>query len=106
MSDLDFMLHIVSNLPSCYDTIVDMCQKDLRQDTLTIKSLSQDLITKFKQMNKDEDYTALAASEGGRYIKYINRSEKAGELNHCGKKGHYSDECHDFPKNVKKHQKI
>ena len=62
MSDLDFMLHIVSNLPSCYDTIVDMCQKDLRQDTLTIKSLSQDLMSKFKQMNKDENYTALAAS--------------------------------------------
>ena len=102
MSDLDFMLHILSNLLSRYDIIVDMCQKDLRQETLTIKSLSQDLMSKFKRMNKDEDDTALAASEGGRYRKYINRSEKAGECKNCDKKGHTSDECHSLPKNANK----
>ena len=75
MSDLDFMLHIVSNLPSCYDTIVDMCQKDLRQDTLTIKSLSHDLMSKFNRINKEEDNTSLVSSEGGRYREYINSSE-------------------------------
>ena len=102
ISDLDFMLHFVSNILSCYDTIVYMCQMYLRQDTLTIKSLSQDLMSKFKRMNKEEDDTALAASEGGRYRKYINRSEKGVKCENFEKKGHPSDECHSLPKNANK----
>ena len=43
MSDEDLILHIISNLPEEYETIVDMAMKQLTLKMLTLDTLQEDL---------------------------------------------------------------
>ena len=79
IKDEDMILHIVSHLPSEYDTIVDMAMKQLTLKMLTLDTLQEDLQMKFdclkiKKNKKNE--TALMA----RQFK--------GRCGLCGKMGH------------------
>ena len=47
-TEQDMMLHILCNLPSEYDNTVEMCNKELKDGTLTMNELCGRLNTKFK----------------------------------------------------------
>lgn len=93
IKDEDMILHIVSHLPSEYDTIVDMAMKQLTLKMLTLDTLQEDLQLKFdrmkiKQYEKNE--TAL-----------MTRQFK-GRCGLCGKMGHQKENCWEAEENKNK----
>ena len=60
MSDLDFSLHLLSNIHDAYDTNVKILLKSLKMNTLNLEELKQDLMRKFSRINKCNEVEDIA----------------------------------------------
>ena len=89
------MIHIMNNLPSAYDNLIDSLEDKLGASTnpLTLESLREKLSEKYEKIkmrkrfkneesDSDEDQKALFA--GGKF---------KGRCHYCGKFGHKASEC-------------
>ena len=97
MNDLDFMIHILNNLPKDYEIsqakLEDRLGDDI--DPLTIEEIRTELNLKFQRMNlnrvvdddEDEEETALFA---GNF---------KGTCYKCGKIGHKKIDCQEYQEN-------
>ena len=100
MGDIDFMIHILNNLPKDYKIsqakLEDRLNDDI--DPLTIEEIRTKLNLKYQQMNlkklvnddKDEEEMALF---GGQF---------KGTCHGCGKMGHKKADC---PEKLRKNDK-
>ena len=97
MSDQDFMIHILNNLPESYDVILDGMESrlmlpDSDPNKLTIENIRDKLNSRFERIAKNEsareDEQALAA-----YSKQYK-----GRCSKCGEYGHKSGDCKDDKK--------
>ena len=55
MSDEDFWLHVLSNLPEVYETMVELLMRDLEDDSLKSDDAMSILRAKFKRISKGSD---------------------------------------------------
>ena len=89
------MIHIMNNLPSAYDNLIDSLEDKLgaSTDALTLESLREKLSEKYEKIkmrkrfkteesDSDDDEKALFA--GGKF---------KGRCHYCGKFGHKASEC-------------
>ena len=97
MSDQDFMIHILNNLPESYDVILDGMESrlmlpDSDPNKLTIENIRDKLNSRFERIANSEsareDEQALAA-----YSKQYK-----GRCSKCGEYGHKSRDCEDDKK--------
>ena len=72
MEDIDLLLHIVVNLPTSYDTVVEIVQDDFNNGSLTLEVLRTKLNAKFKRLHKVSERN----EEKGLYIAYKKGSIK------------------------------
>ena len=104
ISDEDFMIHILANLPDEYESKVESLENDLdnEDDPLTLDRMSIELDAKYEKICKKNDYdpenekdkkkkkrnenngTALAAAGNGQF---------KGRCFVCGNWGHKSHQC-------------
>ena len=90
LSERDVMIHILGSLPSAYDTMVDMAEKDLISGTLTIEILRELLRTKYEKLKGGNEDVSL----------FTKQFKKSCTI--CGKIGHKSVDCFTLPQNSKK----
>ena len=89
ISDEDFIIHVLNNLPKCYESLIDNFEKELDKDELTVSDMRLRLSAKYERMkkregtSKSEDH-ALVVTTGN------NRGGKkfSGRCSIYGKKGH------------------
>ena len=103
ISDEDFIIHVLNNLPKCYESLIDNFEKELDKDELTVSDMRLRLSTKYERMrkregtSKSEDH-ALVVTTGN------NRGGKkfSGRCSICGKKGHKAADCWERAENAHK----
>ncbi len=87
MSDMEFMIHVLNNLPEEYDVVMDSLKNRLvstGEDRLTLESLREKLNSRFeriisKEREKDHNEKALAA---GFIVQFKETCCKCGEYEH------------------------
>ena len=94
ISDDDLIIHILNNLPTEYNTIVEQLEDAISStgdDKLTLERVRDKLRIKFQRIKKDEQGgdtiatdTALTAQSGGKF---------KGLCRVCGKYGHKGNDC-------------
>ena len=97
MEEVDFMVHILNNLPKDYEVSQTKLEDRLTDDIdpLSVEEIRTELNLKFQRMNlkksveddEDEEETALFA---GNF---------KGTCNGCGKMGHKKRDCPEGQKN-------
>ena len=101
ITDKDFMMHVLGNLPEEYESKVETLEKDLdhQHDPLTIERMTNELNIQYKKICKKNDYDSNV------YEKDIKRENKdtaltttgcprfKGECYTCGNFGHKSLDC-------------
>ena len=90
LTDCDVMIHILGTLPSSYNNIVDLSEKDLMAGSLTIESLGELLCIKFEKIKGDNRDEAL-------FTKQFK-----GSCRICGKKSHKAADCFTLLQNKEK----
>ena len=111
MSDLDFLIHVLNNLPDEYDVVLDgmeerLMLKDSDPKKLTIGDMRDKLNNRFERLKgrlnhaKEKDDMALYANFKGNCTKCGKQGHKGtGCPNnrivcwHCGKGGHIRSNC-------------
>jgi len=107
MTDEAYLIHVLHNLPSEYDTVVESGTKELDKQSLTIDQLKQDLQIKYKliqkktgspvESNPSSENAALSAANNGKKFKF--KKQFKGNCNKCGKYGHKASDCRSNPNN-------
>ena len=95
ISDKEFMVKILNNLPSEYDTILDGLENRLTLDpsdsnALTIESIREKLSNRYERI-ADRDRSELYESEERGLAAYGKQFK--GTCNRCGKYGHKGMDC-------------
>jgi hypothetical protein len=99
MTDGQFIMKIMNNLPSDYDNIIDILGNRLsfelddekNNDRLTIEELREELSLKYERMQERKKMTN---SGGGSEDTALYAGGKfKGKCHHCGKYGHKSTRC-------------
>ena len=90
LTNQDIMIHILGTLPSSYNNIVDLSEKDLMAGSLTIESLQELLQVKFEKNKGDSGDEAL-------FTKQFK-----GSCRVCSKVGHKAMDCSTLPQNKSK----
>ena len=127
MSDMDFMIHILNNLPELYDVVLDgmenrLMLSDSDPNKLTIENVRDKLNNRFERLDEREkvkdanDYalkawtrqykgTCANCGEYGHPSKFCPKKEKEGQFQGvcfiCGKKGHLAKDCKHRKKETK-----
>ena len=83
MSDKYFWLHVLSNLPEVYETMVELLMRDLEEDMLNSDDTMSILREKFKRISKGPDTSDRALMD----------QDSKLECPHCGKSGHRAENC-------------
>lgn len=89
MSDTDFFMHILNNVPGDYEIVVNDLEKRLgdKNDPLTTEEIQTRLRTKFQKM-----YPKATSSNDDGDVGLFAGGFK-GNCNHCGKQGHKAFKC-------------
>ena len=86
IEDMEFLLHIVVNLPARYDTVVEIVQDGLKDGSLTLEILRAKLKAKFKCLKNFMD------TDEEKGLSIVDRKSLT-KCQHCGKKGHRYEDC-------------
>ena len=92
MSDEDFWLHVLRNLPEVYKTMVELLMRDLEEDNLKSDDAMSILRATFKRVSKGSDTSD----------RLLMSWESKLECRHCGKSGHRAENCWIKPENCSK----
>ena len=86
VSEIDMLIHIVTNIPEEYETIVDMHQGRIgaSTDPLSVDELRELLNEKFGRLNKSKKSGEEKALFAGKF---------KGKCSVCGKVGHKAENC-------------
>ena len=85
IEDVDFLLHIVVNLPASYDTVVEIVQDGLKDGSLSLDTVQTKLKAKFKRLQKMTDIH----EEKGLF--HADKSDSM-KCKYCGRKVHASED--------------
>lgn len=93
MADIDFMIHILNNLPEEYDVVLDGMESRLMLDDsnpskLTIEDIRDKLNNRFERIDERSEQEEREVALAGYYGKAFK-----GLCNKCGKYGHKASEC-------------
>lgn len=96
ISDMDMMIHVISNLPKEYDAITDQLEVELDGDTgskIDMAEIRNRLRSKFNKLkrrfSKDED----DEDKNEKALSAAAKKGFKGRCSHCGKWGHKSADC-------------
>ena len=89
MSDENFWLHVLRNIPEVYETTVELLMRDLEDDTLKSDGAMSILREKFKRISKGSDTSD----------RELMGWDSKLECRHCGKYGHRAENCWSKPNN-------
>ena len=108
ISDQDFLLHILNNLPKEYDVVLDGLESQLDETgdkALTLVMVCEKLSERYARIKKKVDYDDNAGREHKRalFAKDWHPPQFKGTCHKCGKYGHKGADCRDdgkskFPK--------
>jgi len=89
ISDEDFLIHVLNNLPSEYEVQVSKLEDKLgsAMNALTIEDVRNELNLKYARMKRTSD----DGGESEKALSMINHFK--GKCTHCGKQGHKGSEC-------------
>eukprot|EP00956_Cyclotella_meneghiniana_P039716 scaffold177807_cov69-Cyclotella_meneghiniana.AAC.1 len=105
MSDIDLIIHILSNLPEEYEVVVSKMEEKLKETpcTLTLEDVRNDLNSRFKRILKHEEETTNDKGLSARTIEQLAELDETalaafikqfkGLCNRCGKYGHKGVDC-------------
>eukprot|EP01083_Nonionella_stella_P214315 772272_1 len=88
MSDMDFMIHVLNNLPELYDVVLDGMENRLMladgdANKLTIEDVRDKLNNRFERI--DERETIELNTEKALGAVFKGNCYKCGEYGHCGR---------------------
>ena len=101
ITDKDFMMHVLGNLPEEYESKVETLEKDLdhQHDPLTIERLTNEFNMKYKKICKkndydpDEDEKETKKENKGTALTTKGYPRCKGRCYLCGNFGHKSTDC-------------
>ena len=107
IEDLDFMTHVLANLPKEYLEISSRLERDLGKKILTVKEMRSELkihYIKMKEVNNwTENEIALAATTNNSSSRFTKQFK--GRCRNCGRLGHKSANCWEREENKNKRPK-
>jgi len=96
MSDRDFMVHILNNLPLQYDVILDGLEAQLENKKLTLENLREKLVNRYlrirKNVKKVDEHEFMESADATDNCAHYATQFK-GSCYRCGKYGHKGAEC-------------
>jgi len=95
INDEDLMLHILNHLPKAYETTVQLCEEDISNNQLTLKSLKDRIRARYTRIQKEQEDSDDAVA-----LMVTNKFK--GACNVCGKIGHKGSDCFTLEKNKAK----
>lgn len=114
MSDQDFMIHVLNNLPAEYDVVLDGMENrlllaDSNPSKLTIEDIRAKVNNRFERIEEREE-EGLEVDVGYFAKNYRNKGAKGeqkftGNCFHCGGKGHRLLKCPEYLKMKEKMEK-
>ena len=87
MSDMDFMIHILQNLPDEYENAVELLEYELEEELLDIEKIKIKLRTKYERIIKKE------SKNSGERALLSKQEHYKGTCYVCGKYGHRGTQC-------------
>ena len=97
MDDDDILIHILNNLPTEYETVIEISEEDLTLGKLTLQVLKQRTRARYARLSKKSDVEASNNS-----VALMMKTGFKGACNVCGKIGHKGTDCFSLDKNKSK----
>lgn len=114
MSDLDFLIHIINNLPELYDVVLDgmeerLMLKDGNPQKLTLEQVREKLNNRYERKNDRDDaedaydadnvgLSSLDSNAEAAFVAFMKQFK--GTCNRCGKYGHKGADCRNNDSDV------
>ena len=95
IDDDDLILHILNHLPKEYETVVELCEEELSNGTLTLTRTKERIRARFARIKRSQE----DSDEG---IALMMKNKFKGACNVCGKIGHKGSDCWTLDKNKSK----
>ena len=94
LDDMYVMMHVLNNLPSAYDNLVDGLEDKLgaTNEPLTLEGLREKLSEKYEKIRARKKFRDDSDSEGEERALFAGGKFK-GRCHYCGKFGHKASEC-------------
>jgi len=105
ISDEDMILHILNNMPAEYENLVETNERALTRGTLKLDELREEIIAKYRRLQKTGKATNTSKSESDEAVALIMRNQFKGACNVCGRIGHKGADCFSLEKNKDKKEK-
>ena len=104
ISDQDFLLHILNNLPKEYDVVLDGLESRLDETgdkALTLEIVCEKLSQRYVRIKKEvvDDDNDGREHERALFAKDWHPPQFKGTCHKCGKYGHKGSDCRDCAKN-------
>ena len=103
MSDLDFMIHVLNNLPEPYDVVLDGMESRLMLEEsdnnhLTTGEIRAKLSHRYERMDDRKHKKDIMRNDEAFHVG--GPSQDKGSFNKCGKYGHKGTKCPEVTVNV------
>ena len=95
MSDEDFEIHVLNNLPKEYEGTIQLCEEELDTSSLTITTMKKRIRARFTRLNKEY-------SKSNESVALIMKNKFKGMCSNCGKIGHKGADCFELEQNKEK----
>lgn len=94
MSDEQFMVYVLNNLTTDYDTLIDLLGRRIgsTNDPLTLEELREELNLRFERITSRRNDNGNSNEDGEEHALYAGAKHK-GKCEYCGKRGHRAAAC-------------
>src|SRR5210317_771157 len=102
ITDEDFYIHILNNIPKEYDMEVKLLEETLANvlTPLTLQQIRDELNLKYMRLKKREHLEGSNNNEGkGKEDTALFTNQFKGRCNYCGCMGHKAVQCNENPRN-------
>ena len=102
VSDEDIVLHVLNNLPTEYENLVEANEKLLTKGNLKFEDLKDKISAKFRRLQKQGLATSGSGTSSEDAVALMVRTQFKGACTVCGRIGHRGSDCFSLEKNKAK----